>query len=171
MLHETIELPWPPSVNMVYRSFAMLVFAKNPGRGVIRAQNGRLYRASSRMLISENGRKYFDSVAKLLKASKPLQFGKARLRVVVRVHAKDRRARDLGNLDKVLMDALEKAEVFTNDSQIDIQEFVRGQICPHKNARVVIELTEIQEGIGPPCDCHLCRDEMDGSLPLLFDER
>lgn len=157
-LHEIIELPWPPSVNMVYRSFAMLVHAKYPGRGVIRAQNGKLYRASSRVIISEEGRNYFDYVAALMKQSKPLQFGKARLKVVIRVHAKDRRARDLGNLDKVLMDALEKAEVFTNDSQIDIQEFVRGQVCPSKNARVIIELTEIVEDLRPPCDCRECFD-------------
>ena len=88
-----IELPWPPSVNTYYRTH----------RG--------------RMLLSEKGRKYKKHV-KSLWALLP-KFGDLRLMVEIYAFPPDRRKRDIDNIIKPVLDALEGAGVYDNDSQID----------------------------------------------------
>ena len=139
-VHEReITLPWPPSVNMVYRSFAFINRAGKP---------------MSRMIISKDGKAYFEMAQELLKGGPT--FGDRRLKVVVTAHALDRRKRDLGNLDKVLMDSLQKSGVFDDDEQIDDLRFKRGEICPNKNAHVVIKISVVPKNDGPSCLCPEC---------------
>jgi len=101
----SIDLPYPPSVNNAYRVW-----------------NGRI-------LLSETGRKYQKGIniiwALFKRKSDVVEFGKDRLRVTVFVYPPDERRRDLDNLGKLLLDGLEKAGVYENDSQIDGLFFIR----------------------------------------------
>lgn len=91
-----IKLPYPPSVNTYWRHLS-----KGPLAG--------------RVLISEEGRKYRETVLRMVD---PLKLG-MRLRVEIKATMPDRRKRDLDNLPKAVLDALTHAEVWGDDGQID----------------------------------------------------
>lgn len=89
-----LELPYPPSVNHYYRTY----------RG--------------RMLVSAKGRAYRDDVAhRIVMAGNPSLIGK--LRVTIHLSPPDNRRRDLDNCLKALLDAMQNAGVYHDDSQID----------------------------------------------------
>ena len=100
----TFTMPWPPSVNAAYRSVVI--------KGAVR------------VLLSREGRAYKDKARLWIMRQRVPSFGAARVGVEIRVSPPDRRARDLGNLDKLLMDSLEP-HVILNDSQIDYLVFDR----------------------------------------------
>ena len=110
-----LELPLPPSMNHYWR------------------WGGR------RMLISRAGREYRELVIQMLAGRRsPALTG--RLDVAIAVHPPSRRAIDLDNRLKSLLDALEHAQVYRNDSQIDRLEVVRAGIVP--GGQVVVEIKE-----------------------------
>ena len=88
-----LELPFPPSVNHYYR------------------------RVGPRTLISREGRRFRDEVCANLAAMRvgPLT---GPLRVEIEVYPPDRRRRDIDNLQKGLLDALEHGGAYQDDSQI-----------------------------------------------------
>lgn len=88
-----LELPFPPSVNHYYR------------------------RVGPRTLISREGRRFREEVCALLAAAgvKPLA---GPIRVEIEVYPPDRRRRDIDNLQKGLIDALEHGGAYRDDSQI-----------------------------------------------------
>jgi crossover junction endodeoxyribonuclease RusA len=88
-----LRLPYPPSVNQYYRKFR------------------------NTMVISERGRKFLKEV-KLTVGAVTAQVG--RLRVEIEVYPPDRRKRDIDNVCKATLDALAKAGVYQDDSQIDV---------------------------------------------------
>jgi crossover junction endodeoxyribonuclease RusA len=93
---ESIDLllPWPPSLNGYYRMHG------------------------GRMLISEKGRHYRSEViVEVLQVGSPRITGRLSLRLSV--FPPDDRNRDLDNLAKGLLDALQHANVYDSDSQID----------------------------------------------------
>lgn len=111
----TLTLPFPPSVNRMWRSV-----------------NGK-------MLLSREARVYLAQVAFTIRSEK---FEKdVRLEADITVHAKDNRRRDLDNLMKITLDSLEKSEVFENDSQFDKLTISRGEVDP-QDPRVVINIQE-----------------------------
>lgn len=69
------------------------------------------------MVISERGRKFLKEV-KLTVGAVTAQVG--RLRVDIEVYPPDRRKRDIDNVCKATLDALAKAGVYQDDSQIDV---------------------------------------------------
>jgi crossover junction endodeoxyribonuclease RusA len=91
--HVEITLPYPPTVNTYYRNVR--------GRTLI-SRAGRLYREAvcSRMAIL--GRPFIEG---------PLQ-------VHAWVYPPDRRRRDLDNVLKAMLDGLQHAQLFEDDSQI-----------------------------------------------------
>lgn len=114
-VRHVFELPYPPSVNHYWR------------------------RVGRRMLISREGRQYRERVFALLAArgAKPLT---GRLEVVVQVFTPDRRRRDLDNAMKGLLDSLEHAGVYGDDSQIDRLVIERTHVVP--GGKVIVEIEE-----------------------------
>ena len=92
-----LTLPWPPSVNTIWR------------------------RVGSLTLLSEKGRQYRQSVADqvLIQRVAGKLNDSDRLAVAIEAHAPDKRRRDLDNLPKAVLDALTHAKVWGDDSQID----------------------------------------------------
>ena len=96
-----ISLPWPPSVNTYWRSIM-----KGPLAG--------------RVLLSEKGREYRKQVADaVLEQRVPVQLLTGKLAVWIHVLPPDRRARDLDNLLKGVLDGLHHAGVIRDDCDID----------------------------------------------------
>lgn len=116
MTTQTIELPYPPSVNAMWRSVR--------GRAILSAQ-GRAYYAAAALRIYQQG------------------VGKVDGRLAVRIEASppDKRRRDLDNLFKATLDALTKGGVYGDDSQIDRLEIVRGPVIP--GGRLVVTVSQL----------------------------
>ncbi len=94
---EPISLPWPPSVNHYWRTW----------RGsVLVSREGRTYREDVRALLAGGG------------FHKPPPG--ARIALCMDAYPPDRRRRDLDNLLKSVLDALEHASLYADDSQIDL---------------------------------------------------
>lgn len=87
------QLPFPPSNNKYYRNV-----------------NGR-------MIISREGREYAQRVAGIIRTvtNEPFLDG---IVVNIRAHTPDKRRRDVDNMLKVPLDAMQKAGVYGDDSQI-----------------------------------------------------
>lgn len=119
----TLNLPYPPSVNHVWRH-------------AVRGKHSIVYK-------SADGKDYTDRVIKIVWMSGRPMFGGARLAITVEVFPPDRRARDLGNLDKVLMDSLQAARVFDDDSQIDDIRYVRREV--EKSGKVLVHINQINQ--------------------------
>ena len=114
-----LTLPWPPSVNRYWRSVPA-------GRGV-------------RVLISREGRAFRrDAVARLARFGRrpPLT---GRLDVRIALCAPTRRALDIDNRMKGLLDAMQHAGVYRDDGQIDRLLIERGPVARGGLVRVVIE--------------------------------
>ncbi len=111
-----LELPYPPSLNRYYR------------------------RVGAKTLISKGGRQYrhnvFKEVISALGAFPP-PF-KGRLRVELRLSPPDRRRRDVDNALKAVLDAMQHAGVYEDDSQIDDLRIVRGSVVPGGRLTAVI---------------------------------
>jgi len=110
---EVIRLPYPPSVNHYWR------------------------RVGARTLVSAEGRRYRKRVVALLQGRRTARFDGG-LSVHIAVHPPDRRRRDLDNVCKALLDALESAGVYADDGQIDHLEIERGEIVEGGCVKVVI---------------------------------
>lgn len=89
----TFELPWPPSINHYWR------------------------RVGFRTLISREGRRFRQRVLAILAARRvePLQ---GPLAVEVEVYPPDSRRRDIDNVQKALLDALQHGGAYLDDSQV-----------------------------------------------------
>ena len=118
-----ITLPFPPSTNTYWRSI---------GRG--------------RVIISKRGREYREEVvyACIVErgaiAPDPME---GRLVVTIEAIAPDKRRRDLDNMLKAVLDSLEHAKVYENDSQIDDLRITR--LPPRKPGKIIVTVTEIDD--------------------------
>lgn len=100
-MNVTITLPFPPSVNRMWRT----------------PRSGKL---AGRTMLSAEGRAYRQAVAdEVIVQRVPRHMLKGRLGVAITAHPPDRRARDLDNLFKAPLDCLQHAGVIRNDSDID----------------------------------------------------
>lgn len=119
-----LALPYPPTVNRAWRMV-----------------NGR-------MLISREGRLYRSRVQAIL-AGMGLRPSAQRLALAVEVRPPDRRRRDLDNVQKGLLDALEAGGAYEDDSQIDLLVTRRGPITAGGDVYVRLDELPIQR-------CPLC---------------
>ncbi len=132
-----LELPYPPSINHYWRKW------------------------NNRMVISREGREYRTTVCGLL--AQPAGAGRVpprdgRLALCMDAFPPDRRRRDLDNLQKPLLDALEHAAVYENDSQIDLLITRRRNIT--RGGHVAVRIEQL-----PLSRCPLCGSELDPLEP------
>ena len=95
-------------------------------------------RLSGRVLISEAGRLYRKTVSNQIGAERQRLALASRLRVCVLAYPPDRRRRDLDNLLKPLLDTLQHAGVYLDDTQIDDLRIQRGDVL--KGGQVVVSI-------------------------------
>jgi len=119
-----LTLPFPPSVNGYWRNI-----------------NGRT-------LISAKGRAYKKAVARLVQWSYAAEQLESRLEVLVILHPPDRRKRDIDNSMKALLDSMQAAGVYLDDSQIDRLAIERGEI--KKGGAAIVTISEINTAANPP---------------------
>lgn len=113
-------LPWPPSLNSYYRSL----------------RSGPL---AGRVLISEDGRRYCkDARENIREQIGDQRITDGRLSVVIVAKPPDRRARDLDNLLKSLLDAIHHAGVIRDDSDIDSLHIIRGDVFPGGIVKITV---------------------------------
>ena len=113
-------LPYPPSVNRYWR---------HPTTGKL----------AGRHLISEEGRAYRLAVQKAVIVQR-VRATHGRLAVHIIADVPDRRARDLDNLPKSVLDGLTHAHVWLDDAVIDDLRITRGPVVPGGQLRVSIEV-------------------------------
>lgn len=112
-----IDLPWPPSLNHYWRHVVV----------------GR----SARVLVSARGQRYRREVmGRMVCAGSPRLEG--RLAAVLVASPPDRRARDIDNACKAILDAMAHARVYADDAQIDALAIVRAGVVPEGSMRVVV---------------------------------
>lgn len=112
-----LRLPWPPSVNVYWR------------------------RAGKTIHLSDAGRRFQDAVVSLAWDRRPPFAG--RLRVEIEMRAPDLRNRDLDNFLKAPLDAMQKAGVYADDSQIDELTVRRGPLTD--GGELVVLVTELPD--------------------------
>jgi len=108
-----VVLPFPPSVNHYYR------------------------RVGPRTIISREGRAYREKVCAIL-ACLGLRTMECPLEVEIEVFPPDKRRRDIDNLQKSLLDALEHGGAYKDDSQIVRLVIERRAVVPGGKALVRI---------------------------------
>lgn len=133
-----MTLPYPPSVNHYWR------------------------RVGPRTLISREGRAFRASVCALLAGGngprKPPSGG--RIALAMDAFPPDRRRRDLDNLQKPVLDALQHAGVYEDDSQIDLLITRRREVVPE--GRLLVDVVDL-----PLRRCPVCGSEMHPFNPEL----
>ena len=118
MSRRVMSLPFPPSVNRYWRH------------------------VGPRVLVSREGRSYRKRVCSLLAATRlspATSTFRGRVHMTVTLHPPDHQRRDLDNSMKGLLDALEHAGVYADDSQIDELKIVRGDVVPGGSCAIEIE--------------------------------
>lgn len=111
----SIDLPWPPSVNHYYRH------------------------VGPRVLISKEGRVYQKLVKEIL-ARHGVQRMACEVEVTLDVFPPDRRRRDIDNVQKALLDALQKGGAYEDDYQIRKLTTERWEVV--ENGRVTVMVKE-----------------------------
>jgi crossover junction endodeoxyribonuclease RusA len=115
-----LSLPYPPSTNHYWRH----------DRGVTH--------------VSREGRRFRDLVGLHVYAADSQKTLTGRLIVRVQACAPDRRRRDLDNVLKALLDALEKSGLYENDSQIDRLIVERAAVDPPQG-HMLVDVIEVQD--------------------------
>lgn len=108
----TLELPWPPSTNRIWR------------------------RVGNRTVLSKAARQYHQQVMR--STAVPVAMT-GRLAVALVANPPDNRRRDIDNLIKTVLDALRKVGAYEDDSQIDLLTIIRGSQCDGGNAAVMVD--------------------------------
>jgi crossover junction endodeoxyribonuclease RusA len=132
-----MTLPYPPSVNHYWR------------------------RVGPRTLISREGRTFRKNVCALLGGGgprKPPSGG--RIALAMDAFPPDRRRRDLDNIQKPVLDALERAGIYEDDSQIDLLLTRRREVVP--SGRLQVDVMPL-----PLRRCPICGNPMENFDPEL----
>lgn len=110
------QLPYPPSVNHYWR------------------------RVGARTLISRGGRAFREAVCSILAARRvrPL-VGPLALEIII--HPPDRRRRDIDNVQKALLDALQHGGAYGDDSQIIRLSIEKGD--PIEGGSTTVRIEEV----------------------------
>ena len=120
----SLDLPWPPSVNTYWRHVVS--------------------RGSPRVLVSDAGRKYRVAVQRAVLAARAVKQYTGDVRVSIVAYPPDKRARDVDNLLKAVLDAMQAAGVYLNDSQITTLQITKCRQV-HPGGQLSISVTPLDE--------------------------
>ena len=120
-----LTLPYPPSVNHYWR------------------------RVGPHTLISREGRTFRRNVCSLLGGGMRKPPSSGRIALAMDAFPPDRRRRDLDNIQKPVLDALEHAGVYADDSQIDLLVTRRREAVP--DGRLLVTFEEFPLRCCPVC--------------------
>ena len=97
---------------------------------------------NNRILLSAEGRKYKKAVREyvMLLGLKPL--GDAKLKIEMLLQPRDKRKIDIDNRIKSVLDALQDANLFNNDFQINELTIRRGS--PIEGGRLFVKIEEVE---------------------------
>ena len=120
-----LTMPWPPSVNRIWRAFG------------------------GRIILSKPAREYVQAAASAMPKGRVAPPLTGRLLVWLTMHppvklAKGGQAWDVANREKILCDVLTKQRVWLDDSQIDCMVIQRGE--PSGAGRVEVAIHTIPPG-------------------------
>lgn len=119
----TLTMPFPPSVNSMWRT---------PRSGPL----------AGRTMLSQEGRAYRSTVQAIALAQAWPKHGDKRLSVSIEARMPDRRKRDLDNLPKAVLDALTHAGIWLDDGQIDDLRVWRS---PKPGGVILVTITPLTE--------------------------
>jgi len=123
-----LELPWPPSVNHYW---VTRVIKHRVAKFV--GQKGKEFREAVKQAVEPH-----------LSHCEEHFKGEARLAVVVTIISPDKRKRDVDNLCKALLDAMEHAGAYDDDSQIDSLVLMRDRKHIESGGRVIVGIARIK---------------------------
>lgn len=118
MINLSLSLPYPPSVNGYWG-----------------------FQGHHRFLTAK-ARQFKAEVAKEVSLTS-IRFGASRLDLTIDLHCPDRRARDIDNVLKPLLDSLVQAHLFDDDSQVDVLTIRRRE--PIKGGKTIVVIRTIDE--------------------------
>ena len=98
-------------------------------------------KGSHKLRIGEKGIAFRQAVSAILNHDNKNVPTKNRVALYVEAHPPDRRRRDLDNILKALMDSLQYANVYQDDTQVDIIHVTRGKVVP--GGKVNIHMIEL----------------------------
>jgi len=108
-----LDLPYPPSVNHYW------------------GQRG------NHRFVGKKGQEFRLEV-KIMVFKRKIKRLEGRLALTVYLYPPDKRKRDIDNIAKSLLDALEHAGVYENDSQLDELHIIRQELRPGGACKVII---------------------------------
>lgn len=112
-----ISLPYPPSVNRIWRQ------------------------GKNRVFLSAAAAEYYRTTGWLLKGCQT--FSIERLSITIGVHPPDRRKRDIDNILKVTLDTLQRCGIVSDDNQFDAIHLFRYH--PLKDGRLSIVILVLDD--------------------------
>lgn len=118
-----LRLPWPPSVNSIWRSM-------------------RAGPMAGRVLLSREGRAYFAAAEREVLVQRAGRSIHGRAEVELVLHAPTRAQLDIDNRAKAVLDALTKGGLWEDDSQVDVLTIRRG--CVLKGGAVLVRARECE---------------------------
>lgn len=128
MININVNLPWPPSVNHYWFTVAC--------------------KGGGRLVLGKAGRVFRDKVLEAIADANLMPIGEdRRLAISINVFEPDRRRRDLDNLLKPTLDALQYAGTFPDDSQIDFIQISRSGIPKETGGRLQVQIVELKKEI------------------------
>ncbi len=114
----TLTLPWPPSNNTYFRN------------------------VGGKVLISARGRQYRKQVANVVFIQRARHMA-GRFAVLMDAYPPDRRARDLDNLPKAVLDSITHAGIWQDDALVDDLRIRRMDVV--KGGRFVVRITVLED--------------------------
>lgn len=110
-----LELPYPPSANVIWR------------------------RSKFSTYLSKEGKDYKKAVADYISANNIPKFGDDKVKISMTLRPRDKRKRDIDNCLKISIDSIASAGVINDDFQVEELTIKRGEIVSGGLLIVVIE--------------------------------
>ena len=124
-----LQLPWPPSVNTYWRHISL--------------------RGKARVLVSKAGREYRVAVQRAVLAARGVAQMAGDVRVSIVAYPPDRRARDVDNLLKAVLDGMQAAGVYLNDTQICTLSITKSRTI-HPGGMLAVSVAALEDrDVGP----------------------